>query len=407
MFMFLDLAWRNIWRNKRRSLISIASVLLAVVVALLMRSMQKGTYANHIRNTVSFYTGYIQLHEPGYFEKQSIDKSIHVSDSLVEDIENIPHVTFAASRLESFALISGGSKTDVGMIVGVDPRIENRLTSLEDRLVEGKYLGANDNGILLAEGLARDLGLGLSDTVVLLGQGYHDIMAAGKFPVTGILKFPLPDLNNRMAYLTLKRAQQLFGAYDRITSLVIMLDGQKWLGSVMESLKDEYDGKYEVISWRDMMPEVVQAIEIDNASGIIMLIILYMVIGFGILGTILMMTMERIREFGMMMAVGMARWTLQTIIIMESIILSFVGVVTGSIVSIPVLLYFFHNPIRFRGDIAKSIEQFGWEPVMNFSMAPNIFFWQAVAVLIIALIASFYPVLKVSGLEPVKALRSA
>lgn len=232
-------------------------------------------------------------------------------------------------------------------------------------------------------------------------------MAAGKFPVTGILKFPLPDLNNRMAYLTLNRAQQLFGAYDRITSLVIMLEGQKWLGSVMESLRDEYDGKYEVISWRDMMPEVVQAIEIDNASGIIMLIILYMVIGFGILGTILMMTMERIREFGMMMAVGMARWTLQTIIIMESIILSFVGVVTGSIVSIPVLLYFFHNPIRFRGEIAKSIEQFGWEPVMNFSMAPNIFFWQAVAVLIIALIASFYPVLKVSGLEPVKALRSA
>ena len=145
MGIFLNLAWRNIWRNKRRSLISIASVLLAVVVALLMRSMQIGSYNHMIKNIASFHTGYLQVQAPEYFEKQSVNYSFKESASLKRFIDENEHTTVFAPRLESFALVSGGELTDVGMIIGIDPDLENGLSSLETRLVKGEFLSNSDH----------------------------------------------------------------------------------------------------------------------------------------------------------------------------------------------------------------------------------------------------------------------
>jgi putative ABC transport system permease protein len=405
MGLYLKLAWRNIWRNKKRSLIAVSSVLFAVVIALITRSMQIGFYRHSIQNVVSFFTGYLQVHAPGYFDNQSLDRSFGASDSLTQLVIRIRHVTMAAPRIESFSLASAGEITDGVMVIGVDPALEDQLTGLRKRVVSGRYLETGDAGVLLGEGLASHLQLGVGDTVILLGQGYHAVTAAGKYGIVGTVRFPTPDLNSGMVYLTLGQAQDLLGAPNRLTTLAVMVDEPNHLPVVLQSLKTELGDRYEVLSWEEMLPELVQYIQTDNASGIIMLVIVYMVIGFGILGTVLMMTMERTREFGVLMALGTQVSWLRRMVVMESILLSVVGVLAGVVAGTPLVWYYHYHPIRLTGETADMVLRWGFDPVLPFATNASIFLWQAFSVLLIALAASLYPVFRVSRLRVVNALR--
>jgi ABC-type lipoprotein release transport system permease subunit len=406
MKMYLSLAWRNIWRNRRRSLISIASVVLAVVVALFMRSFQLGFYSHSINNVVSYYNGYIQLHAPGYWEKKSLDRSFAHDSALAAMVEATERITATAPRLEVFALVSAGERTDGALISGISPEHESAMIGLDRRVTSGRYLDASDPGIMLAEGLADHLGVGVSDTVVILGQGYHGVTAAGKYPVIGIVTFPVPEMNRGLAYLSLPQAQYLTAADDRLTTLAIMIDDQRHLEAVTSALQSRIGQRLEVMTWQEMMPELVQLIETDNAGGIIMIFVVYMVIGFGILGTVLMMTVERTREFGMLMAVGMRRSFLALVVTMESVILSFIGVIIGAVLGLPMMLYFYHHPIRLTGELAEATISYGFEPIWPMSLDPMIFFWQSLTILIIAIIAAAYPLWRIAGLDAVAAMRT-
>jgi ABC-type lipoprotein release transport system permease subunit len=406
MGMYLTLAWRNIWRNKRRSWIAIASIFFAVIIALFTRSMQLGGYRYMVKSAVSFYTGYVQVHSAGYWEEQSLDKSFIHSDYLKMMAGEVDHVTTSTPRLESFALVSSGEHTAVAMVVGVEPETEDRMTNLRKKVTEGNYLKPGEAGILLAAGIADVLGVSAGDTVVLLGQGYHGVTAAGKYPVTGIVEFPAPDLNSIMSYLPIREAQFLYGANDRVTAVTFLIDGQEHLSGVVSGLRERLDENYEVMSWSDMLPELVQYIEMDNAQGIIMIWIIYMVIGFGILGTLLMMTMERTREFGMLISIGLKRMRLAFILTLESAILSLIAVVIGTVVGIPLLAYYRLNPIMLGGKAAEVMIAYGFEPILPFSMDPSIFWTQALTVLVIAIIAALYPIFRVFKLRPVEAVRT-
>ncbi len=405
--MYLSLAWRNVWRNKKRSTITIASVFFAVVIALFTRSMQLGSYRHMIRNAVSFYTGYIQVHSAGYWEKQSIDRTFVYSDSLAAHLSGVAHVTESTPRLESFALVSSGDQTAGAAVVGISPGTEDRITRLAGRVVEGSYIEPDDGRILLARGLANHLDVAAGDTVVLLGQGYHGVMAAGKYEVAGLVSFPSPDLDASMSFLSLPAAQSLYVAPERISAVVFMIDGQKSLAAALSGIRKRVDGAYEVMSWDEMLPELVEYIEVDNVSGLISLWIVYMVIGFGILGTVLMMTMERTREFGMLIAIGMKRFRLAMMIFMESVMLSLIAVLVGSALGLPLLLYMRVNPITFGGRTAEVFASYGFEPIMPFSADPLIFVTQGLSVLAMAVVAAVYPVVRAFKLAPVEAFRSA
>jgi len=404
--MYLTLAWRNIWRNKRRSWITIASIFFAVVIALFTRSMQLGSYRYMIKNAVSFYTGYIQVHSAGYWGQRSLDKSFVYSDSVAALTERLRHVVGSTPRLESFALVSSGDHTAGAMVVGIEPAAEDHITGLSKKVAKGDYLKSDGTGILLAGGIAELLVVDEGDTVVLLGQGYHGVTAAGKFPVAGIVEFPSPDLNSSMSYLPLRQAQFLYGADDRVTAVAFMIDNPKQLSGTISQLKETLDDTYEVMSWDEMLPELVQYIEMDNAQGIIMIWIIYMVVGFGILGTVLMMAMERTREFGMLISIGLKRARLAFVLFLESAALSLMAVVIGSVMGVPLLAYMRANPITFSGRMAEVMLAYGFEPILPFSMDPSIFWTQALAVLAIAIVAAVYPILRVFRLRPVEALRT-
>jgi len=219
------------------------------------------------------------------------------------------------------------------------------------------------------------------------------------------MKFPVPIQNNQTVYMPLKEAQWLYDVPDRLTSIALVVDKAKHVDHIVADLKTKVDTEtLEVMGWRDMMPDLVQGIEIDNISGKVMLWILYAVIGFGMFGTFLMMTAERMYEFGVMMSIGMQRIVMQLIIFLEMIIISSIGVVLGVGISLPFLIYYYYHPIYFSGESAKAIESFGVEAAYFFSLEPSLFYNQAWVIFFMALILSFYPLFTIWKLKPAEAM---
>jgi ABC-type lipoprotein release transport system permease subunit len=405
MKTYFLLAWRNLWRNKRRTLIASASIFFAVIFALLMRSMQEGSYDYMVDASVSMYTGYIQVHAKDYWDKRSIDKSMELSQTKLDKIDSLENVTLVTPRLESFSLISYGNVTKVASIVGIDPELENEMTDLKNKLISGKYLTKKSRGVMIAEGLAEVLKVGIGDSVVLYGQGYHGVTAAAQVEVEGIVKFTLPALNKTMVYLGLDYSQWLYAAPNRVTTISIMISEATKINEVHSAVISLFDDKFEVMMWPELLPELVQSIEVDNAGGIIMLGILYVVIGFGIFGTVMMMTAERTKEFGILISVGMKKWRLSYVSFLESLFLSFIGVLAGIIVSIPILYYLKQNPIPLTGEMADAMLKFGLDPIIPFRFAANIFIDQFLTVLVIAMISALYPLSYIRKLKPIRAMR--
>jgi ABC-type lipoprotein release transport system permease subunit len=405
MSTYIKLAWRNLWRNKKRTLIAAASVFFAVILALIMRSMQTGYYDYSIDASVRMYTGYIQVHGKDYWEKKSLDESMVLDQKHLKELQNTAGVNLIVPRFETYSLISHGNKTKVVQVTGINPELENQLTNLKKKIVSGEYFSDSSKGIIVAQGLAEILKVDVGDSVVIYGQGYHGVTAAAQIPIVGIVKFTLPELNKSFTYLSLPYAQWLFSAPGRLTSLSIMIDNPKKLDRVKSDIRKVFDNKYEVMDWEELSPELVQSIQIDNASGIIMLGILYVVIAFGIFGTIMMMTAERVKEFGILISVGMKKWKLGMVTLFETLFVSFLGVFTGAIISIPILLYFKANPIPLTGEYAEAILAFGFEPILPFAIYPGMFFAQIWTVLAIAIVSASYPILFIRKLQPVEALR--
>lgn len=402
--MYLTLSWRNIWRSKRRTLIAVASIFFALLLAIVMRSAQFGSYSFMIHSSAKLFTGYLQVQGKGYWENRSLDKSIIIEKERLKELKKIPHLTYYTPRLESYSLVSFEKNTRVSQVIGISPESENEMTEVRNRLSKGDYLKEGDEGALLGEGLARLLEIEIGDSIVFYGQGYQGQTAAAILPVKGLVKLPFKQMNNGMVFMSLKKAQDVFLAYNRITSLPIMVDNIKHLEKVKKEVKIIFS-ENEIKTWDEMMPELKQNIQVDNASGLIMIGILYVVIAFGVFGTVMMMVSERKREFGILISVGMQKTKLLIVTIFESIFVSILGVIAGVVVGIPIVYYLYNNPIPLGGGAAEAYDKLGIEPIMAFSNSPAIFWGQALVVFIIALITIIYPILFIRKLKPVESFR--
>ncbi|XOV94509.1 MAG: ABC transporter permease [Bacteroidota bacterium] len=406
--MYLTLAWRNIWRNKRRSYITIASITFAVLLACTMRSVQLGSYERMIETATRFFTGYIQVHKDGYWEDKTIDNSFPYNEDVLQKVASVEGVLEVVPRIESFALASFDQKTKGAMVLGIDPDKEDKLTEVKDKLVEGSYLNSDDKSIMIAKGLADYLRVGIGDSVVLIGQGYHGTNAVGIYPISGIMKFPVPEQNNSTIYLPLKEAQWLYATGDQLSSLSMVIDKANHVDRIVADIQAGLNSdEYEVMGWKELMPDLVQGIEIDNLSAKVMIWILYMVIGFGMFGTFLMMTAERMYEFGVLLSIGMKRLKMQLVIFLEMALMSSIGVILGVAISLPFLIYYHFHPIFFAGEMQAAVEDFGVEAAYFFSLQPSLFYNQAWAIFLMAGILALYPLIVIHRLKPVKAMRES
>jgi len=401
----IKMAWKSLWRNRSRTFITTAAIFFAVILSVMASSLKEGIFKNLVKNVVSFYTGYIQVHKKGYQDEQILDNSFVADEKMETKILSQSNITNLTPRLESFALASSEDFTKGCMVVGIDPAKEDRITSLKNKLINGNYLQKDDKAALLAQGLAERLKLKVQDTIVLIGQGYHGSTAAGKYRVKGILRFGSPQLNDKMLFMSLPSAQEFFSAEGMLTSYVLSIKNETALSPTAEAIHSSAGKDYEVMTWGELMPDIKQHIETDSNNMKVVQGILYLLICFGIFSTLLMMMVERKFEMGMLVAIGMKKSKLGILLIAESVITVLTGCMAGIIASIPIVFYLNRNPIRIGGDTAKAYERFGFEAVFPTSMDASNFIYQGIAVLIIGLVLSLYPLYKVARLNPVNAMK--
>jgi ABC-type lipoprotein release transport system permease subunit len=402
----IKLAWRNIWRQKRRTLITAAAIATAMLLSLFMRSMQEGSYAQNLDNATRLYSGYMQLQEEGFAENKSIDHLLPANDDFLKKIQSINGLTYIVPRIESFALAGAGQKSKGVMVMGVDPKEENAFSRLQDRVKEGRYFQSPDEQTaLVGRKLAEHFEVTVGDEIVLYGQGYHGMTAAGVYKIGGIIKYPNSQMEARIVFLPLKTAQGLYVTGDQVTAWVLQGKNVHAIPSIVKEARAKMPDFVAVKTWDEISPELAQQIALDRAGGQFMVAVLYGVVGFSLFATIVMMTLERRREFAVMLATGMVRLKLQTLVITESLFLTLTGVFLGFIITTPILAWFYFHPIQLTGDWALMMEEYGWEPIIPFSLDPTLFIKQTMAVIIILAFCVIYPIVRIKKMPLAEALK--
>jgi putative ABC transport system permease protein len=407
MKILVKMAWRNIWRYKRRTFLTLAAIAFAVAISVFMRGLQKGTYEQMIENVIRINTGYLQIHRKGFWDDRTLQYAFKPDSSLWEILSSQPHVTSFAPRAESDGLASAGENTNGVLVIGINPQAEAKGTTLKERIQKGKFLSPETpQGAIIGEELAKNLQTNLHDKITLLVQGYDGSLNAGIYQVEGIIRTGAPELDRSVVFLNLEAAQELFWLDGRISEILVFVDHISNLKKVSQGLKSKLDLKnYEVMTWDELMPELVQLIAFDNASGQLFLILLVVVVAFGILNTILMSVFERIKEFGVMMALGVKPNRIVGLVFIESTFLSSLGVIIGNIVGFGLSLYFLHHPISLSESLSRAMEQIGFTAKFFVKPTFSTFLEVTIAVFAVSLVMTIYPTIKATRFRPVEALR--
>ena len=406
MKTLIKIAWRNLWRNRRRTILTAASVVLAIVLALFMRSMQFGSYEQMIQAGVN-QVGYLEIHSKGFWKDQSIDKAFFDDNKINRTLKDTKGISLALPELQTFSLASFKTQTKGVMVSGIDPKKENLQTKIASKIVKGNYLSNESGNVLIGDNLAQYLKIGVGDSLVLIGQGFRGVTAYGLYKVCGIFHLPSTEMNGQLVYMNLNDAQYFVYPYQPglLTAISIFPTDPSQSDNIKVSLEKQIGKNYEVIGWQKMLSDMLQTIKVDNVSGQLMLFVLYIIAAFGIFSTILMMTIERKKQFAVMISIGMQRRKLISVSIIETFIITLIGIIIGLIIITPILVYLHLNPITFTGGMAKMYEEFNIEPILPFSIKAPIFFNQIFIVLGLSLLSALYPIIYISKFNILKAFR--
>ncbi|MCB0595290.1 MAG: ABC transporter permease [Lewinellaceae bacterium] len=399
------LAWRNLWRNRRRTFITVASILFAIVFANTMDALLVGINKQMTDSMVGIYSGHLQIQQQDFWEDKSLHNTFIPSEKATRFLDAMPEVKGYTNRLESVALASAENLTKGVLVVGIEPEKEKRITGLEEKIQAGSYFHGNPGDAIIGKGLAEYLDIQLGDTLVMIGEGYHGASAAGKYHICGILRMGSPDLDNNLVFLSLPDAQSFFAAYERATSMPVFLKGNEFQQEAAQKLSTVLAEGLVTQPWQKMMPMVTQSLGLVDAMRIIVLVMLYFLISFGILGTIIMMANERLKEFKVLLAVGMQKSKMAGMLLLESVLIALMGAALGFLVSYPAVSYLKEHPITFRGKAAAGWEAFGIDPVMPSVVDFSIFILHTLIILVIAIVLSLYALNKIRRLKVVTSKR--
>jgi ABC-type lipoprotein release transport system permease subunit len=405
--LLLKLAWRNIWRNKRRLLLTLLAIAFATFATLAMRGMQIGTYAVNINNSVQMFSGYMQVQREGYQKNPSLRLNYVLDKPLTDKFNSVSQIKAYTPRVYGDGLISFKDNSFGTAIFGIDPQKEKNVTNILNRVKEGKFFSSDTtNEIVLGYKLLENLKAKVGDEVVILSQGYDGSLANMKFKISGTVKMGSSEIDGMAVFMGLSKSQDFLALSNRIHAIVINTEGLDEIVPVKEELTKKLNSKeLSVLSWDEVMPDFKQSIEFDNISGIMYLLILIIIVAFGILNTVLMSVVERFNEFGISLSIGMPQIKLVYLVFIETFFITAMGLLLGNIIGWGINYYFMGNPIQVGRDLGNLYEEFGFLPIIVSSLDPMIFINTTLTILAVSAAVCFYPAYKVYKLEPLKGIR--
>jgi putative ABC transport system permease protein len=414
--MLLRLAWRNLGRNKRRSALTIAAAVFATLLSLLNLAISAGSQKRWIANAVELYPGHFEVSARGYRDSRALDDALALSAEQRAALDALPDAAGWAPRLESFGLISADSEHATGrgvQLFGIDAARERGLSRLVHALAEGgaapvRATAGGARQIALGDLLARNLGASLGDEVIVVSADAFGSQAADRFRVVGTFHVGADELDGYGALVDLGELQDFLAVGEGLSHAAVFARDTRALPAISARLEAVFPAdRYEVVSWPELVPDLVQFIQMGDVGDWFQNGLLLIVVAFGLLNTVLMSVFERVREFGVLRALGMRPRMVFGLVLLESLLLALLGIALGFAIGIPLVIWLSGHPIPLTGaEMRSAIEVFGIEPVIQFALSRSSLVALPLVLLGVGAIAAVLPAIRASRGRPVDALRA-
>jgi len=405
MGKLVRMAWRNVWRNKRRTLIALVAITLGLVFLAFMDGSIAGFQQAIFGNAVRLQGGNVQVHAPGYREKAKRLPLLPLvdADAVVQAAQVQPQVVAASRRINTGGFVSSREATMPVMISGIEPELEAPVGLLARNMARGRYLAADDQDlILIGQAMAAQLKVDVGDRITLLGRATHEQMRRRTMTVVGVYDLGLPEAEKQMVYISLAEAQTLFDLRDQATEVVVALQSVGQEKAVVAALQAALPA-YEVASWQELNPEMNQSLQVDKqVMGIFGLVVL-LIAAVGILNLMLMAVFERTREIGLLAAMGLKRHEILGLFLLEGVLIGLLGSLVGCVLGGLVVVVI--------GQVGIKLSIAGMGEMMALlgdrlypTLRIDLLLERALTVAVIAALASLYPAWQASRREPAEAL---
>ncbi len=405
-------AWRNIWRNPRRSILTMSAVAFAAVVLVFMLSWQFGAYETMISSAVSLHTGHIQVQAEGYNEKPDMGRVVQRPGKVAEILGGIQGVKGYTNRAGAFSLVSSQDRTYASLVLGIDPVKEPGVSRLDALVRRGSFLEPGDaERAVLGRLLARRLKIREGDEIVLLGRGRDGSIAASAVSVKGILGSGQDDFDRSTLLIPLEAFQEIYSMRGAVHQVVALGEDLDPVPRIKQELSLELAAHEDlkglaVLDWKELMPGLVEGIKMDMVSGFVFYVILIVVVAFSIMNTFLMSVMERKREFGVLLALGSRPGRLARMVLMECGLMTGLGIAAGIMAGAAVTLWFQSHGLALPG-ASELLGQFGLPDRMHPELSFMSVFVGAGVVFAVTSLAIVYPAARILRLRPAGALAGA
>lgn len=406
MKIILKIAWRNIWRNPRRTWVLISSITVGMLGYLGTTAFSRGFLNQMIESTINLQGGHIMIYGNGYFENPQLKNYIQSPQKIEDKLSKIDDIEIAP--LVSFKGMISSSETAAGVIIqGVVPERESRISIMSKSVIAGEYLSENStkNQILIGKALAKKLKVDMGEKIVLMISDLNNEISSGAYRIIGLFETSSTDFDKAYVFISTQKAQGLAGFKEHLTGLTIRLAQPETLDDKMAKIKSAFpDEKLEVLSWKDRNPLLVMSTQAFDSSIVIVVVILFLAIAFSIANSFIMVIYERIHEFGIMMANGVLPKKIRTMLYAEALFITIIGLGFGFILSAIIIGAISHVGLDL-SLFAKGLGKFGVGNIIYPKVAPKDLLVGIPVIFVIVFLSVLYPSIKASRFEVADAIR--
>ena len=405
--MLCTLAFRNLWRNRRRTLLTLSAMVVSASLLILSLGVFSGMFEDMLSSATEQYYGHLVLAHPNYHQRR--DMFAHLPQEVTEaaPLQQATEIEGRSPRLRSFGLLSCKDSSQPTEVMGIIPQHERHVTSLHEKITQGRCLVPDDpNGIVLGEGLARKLELAIGDEAVFVTQAADGSIGNDLLYVRGIFATGDSRSDNRLVLASLPWLQATIALEGRIHEVAMAVNDPMQAAAIADRVNAALIGQVEILDWGDLLPEMREAIAAYDVSRMIMVIILYLATGLGILNTFFMSVMERTREFGILMAQGMSPWSVRRLVMLETLLMGCIALLIGLLLGALMTFYMATVGVDLSGHITPVTYAGGTIlPRLHAVFEPGNFYVPAGMLLVVCLAAGFLPANRAARLNPVVAIR--
>lgn len=402
--MLFTIAWRNIWRNRRRSLIIMVSIVVGVASTMVSDGLSIGMVRQMLDNQIGSHTSHIQIHAKGFADNQVIQTSISDISRIEAALGSTRGVKTWSRRVITFGLLSSALNASGGLIVGVEPERESAVTTIKSSIVDGRYLSGNPHEVVIGRRMAEKLGVGTGDKVVGMASALSGDVGSDLFHVVGVYQTVSSEFDKMHMFASLAGTQDMLELEGRVLEFAVTVDRLESVEEVKRTLIRKLGDAYEVLSYRDLLPMLVYMVDMYGQMMLVMYLVIGLAMVLGIINTMLMSVFERIQEFGVLMAIGMKNSYLFRMVMTEALLIAGMGTVVGLTTGVAAVLTLGATGIDF-AMFSEGLNSFGVGTVIYPRLTIDSVISVSVIIPLTALVGSVYPALKATHLQPVSAIR--